>query len=395
MEEKGGKLNNYNPSLKTLKLLMFSYFATSTIIVSYLPLYLNFRGLTSIQIGWVLAIKPFVSIFAQPFWGYLSDKFKTVKYILIFCILTVLITGILFFQLGSLPLFFIVGSIFFFVAAPIEPLSDSIALRSSLNVGVSFGSIRMWGAIGFAVSSLLVGKYLTFVGIEYIYIPFIFFGVIAFIYACKVIDVKVESEPIQLKDTVKIFKNKSFVVFLILILFLMITHNANDNFIGLYIGQLGGDNSLIGMAWFVGVFSEGIVYATASYWFRKYHPLVFVIIAGLLYSLRWWLYAIVDDPTLIIVLQFLHGLSFGVFFIAAFEYVTRLIPNLLQSTGHLVFFSSIGVSGIIGSLVGGALFDKFGGSTLYFILCALSVLGTACILFYQIFLVRGSMKSRA
>jgi len=44
-----------------------------------LPLYLKHKGLTGIEIGWVLAIGPFATIISQPFWGYVSDKYKTVK----------------------------------------------------------------------------------------------------------------------------------------------------------------------------------------------------------------------------------------------------------------------------------------------------------------------------
>src|SRR5699024_575434 len=98
---------------------------------------------------------------------------------------------------------------------------------------------------------------------------------------------------------------------------------------------------------FVGVMSEAIVYFLAGYWFRKLHPLVFVIIAGIFFSIRWFLYGVVDDPWIIIALQVLHGFTFGVFFIAAFDYVTRLIPNLLMSTGPLVFFAFIGILCII------------------------------------------------
>ena len=44
------------------------------------------------------------------------------------------------------------------------------------------------------------------------------------------------------------------------------------------------------------------------------------------------------------------------FFIVAFNYVTRLIPTLLMSTGHLVFFAFIGISSIIGALISNDLF---------------------------------------
>jgi len=56
-------------SLHSLKLLLFLFHATNTIILSFLPLYLKFKGLSGTEIGWVLAIGPFASIISQPFWG--------------------------------------------------------------------------------------------------------------------------------------------------------------------------------------------------------------------------------------------------------------------------------------------------------------------------------------
>src|SRR5699024_11557208 len=109
-----------------------------------------------------------------------------------------------------------------------------------------------------------------------------------------------------------------------------------------------------------------------------------VIIAGIFFSIRWFLYGVVDDSLVIIALQVLHGFSFGVLFIAAFYYVTWLIPNLLMSTGHLVFFAFIGISGNIGSLIDGALFEAFGGQALYLILGWIALGGTMLMLLYHV-----------
>src|SRR5699024_6396133 len=141
---------------------------------------------------------------------------------------------------------------------------------------------------------------------------------------------------------------------------------------------------LIDVAWFVGVMSEAIVYFLAGDWFRKYHPLVFVIIAGISFDISWVLYGVMDDPWIIIALLVLDAYAIGMFFIAAFDYVTRLIPNLLMSTGHLVFFAFIGISGIIGSLIGGALFEAFGGHALYLILDWIALGGTILMLIYHV-----------
>ncbi|WP_246202587.1 MFS transporter [Virgibacillus doumboii] len=382
-----------NESTTPLKMLLFCFHATNTIIISYLPLYLEFKGLNGTEIGWVLAVGPLASIFSQPFWGYMSDKYKTVKRVLIICIIGLLISSVLFFQMNGLLAIVLMGAVFYFFTSPIGALGDSMAQRRADVLNISFGTIRTWGSIGFATSTLIVGAILSEIGVQYMIWPYLFFGSMALIVAIRLTDVKVESDPVQLSDIKKLIKNKPFILFLGMIMFLTISHRASDSFIGLYIAELGGSEWLIGLAWFVGVASEAAIFATARYWFRKYHTLIFIIFAGAVYSLRWFMYAVFDDPVYIIALQFLHGVTFGVFYLAAFEYISRLIPNLLQSTGHLVFYAVFfGISGIIGSLGGGVLIDSYGGDTLYFLMGCCALAGTIFLTIYHVMPHRGKAR---
>ncbi|GGA75757.1 MFS transporter [Ornithinibacillus halotolerans] len=382
-------------SLVPLKMLLFSFHATNTIILSFLPLYLEYKELSETEIGWVLAIGPLASIFAQPFWGYMSDKFKTVKYVLLVCVIGLLIFSTIFFQMNGLIAIMLMGAVFYFFTTPIGGLGDSLAQRRADEVGISFGSIRTWGSVGFAISSLVIGGILTKYGVQYMIWPYLLFGFIALLVVLRIKDVKVESDPVKLKDVGILMKNKSFLFFLLAIIFLSVTHRTNDSFIGLYISELGGSAGLVGLGWFVGVMTEAIVFATAGLWYRKFHPLIFVMGAGILYSIRWFIYGTATDPMFIIGLQFLHGLTFGVFYLAALDFVTRLIPNILQSTGHLVYYAVFfGISGIIGSLGGGAIMDHFNGGTLYHLLGFVSLIGTAAILIYHVMFSRNRAVSQ-
>ncbi|AXI08169.1 MFS transporter [Oceanobacillus zhaokaii] len=372
-------------SLLPLKTLFISYHASNTILISFLPLYLQFKGLNGTEIGWVLAVESFASILAPPFWGYLSDKYKTVKKILFICVIGLLIGSTIFFQMNTLPTILLMGAIFYFFASPVGGLTDSFAQRRANELNVSFGSIRMWGSVGFAISSLIVGEVLARFGIQNMIWPYLIFGTMALCILFPLKDVTVESEPVNFKDIRKIVTNKPFLLFLFVIVFITITHRINDYFMALYITELGGSEELVGQAWFVGVIAEAAVFALARFWFKKYRSLIFIIVASIIYTVRWFLYGIAEDPMHIIGLQFLHGLTFGVFYTASFEYVTRLIPKTLQSTGHLVFFSVyFGLSGVIGSLVGGGIMDAFGGSALYFAMGCLTAFGTVLLILYHV-----------
>lgn len=372
-------------SLAPLKTLLFAFHATNTIIISYLPLYLADRGLTGAEIGVVLAVGPLAQIISQPFWGYMSDKYKTVKRFMLICIFGLIIFSSIFLSVTQFYLLIFFGFFFYFFSTPIGALGDSLAQRRADDVGVSFGTIRTWGSVGFATSSLAIGLVLTIYGVQYMIWPYLAFALIALFVTFKIKDVKVEQDPVSFKDAARLLKYKPFMFFLFFMMFLTISHRANDSYIGLYVEQLGGSNFIVGVAWFVGVISEAIIFATAGKWFRKYHTLIFVILAGVIYTVRWFLYAAVDHYWMIVALQVLHGVTFGVLYLSAMDYVTRLIPRILQSTGHLVFYAVFfGFSGIIGSLLGGALIDAYGGGMLYFVLGTIAFGGTIFMTLYHL-----------
>src|SRR5699024_6550797 len=128
----------------------------NTIMISFLPLYLQYKGLNGTEIGWVLSVGPLASIFSQDLWGDMNDKYKTIKNMLLILIDGLLISSILFVQMDGLLAILIMGGVLFFYITPIGALSDSLAQRRADDLKVAFGTIRTWGSVGFATSALVV-----------------------------------------------------------------------------------------------------------------------------------------------------------------------------------------------------------------------------------------------
>src|SRR5699024_1679757 len=101
-------------SLITILVLIIFFYTNIKSFVCYLLLLLKYKGLNGTEIGYILAIGPLASIFSQPFWGFISDKFKTVKRIIVLCTFMLFITGMIFFSMDGLIAFLITGIIFFF-----------------------------------------------------------------------------------------------------------------------------------------------------------------------------------------------------------------------------------------------------------------------------------------
>src|SRR5699024_6736958 len=135
-----------------------------------------------------------------------------------------------------------------------------------------------------------------------------------------------------------------------------------------------------------------IVFVSVYDWFINYLQFIFLLIACFISIIRWFIYGSIHSDTAVIPLQILHGLSFGVFYTAALDYVTRVVPNVLQSTGHVIFYSVFfGVSAIIGSLFGGMIMDAFSVHTLYIGMAFFTLIGFVVMSIYYIAIKRAEI----
>ena len=370
-----------------LRAFLFFLHSSMAITVGFLPLYFKNLGFSGVQVGWLIAVGPFGSLIAQPFWGYISDRFKTVKKTLIWCLGIAILTSGVLFQLKAFSHLMVMLYLFFFFMAPVVGLGDSLSQRTATSLKTNFGRIRMWGSFGFAITSLIVGWVYTIIGIGNIYWPYLFYLVGAFLISFGLLDVKVQQGKIRIKDTLAIVKDKKLSLFFIVTLFLSIAHRTNDSYLGLFIVEIGGKENLIGWAWFVGVMSEAVVFATSHLWLKRFSSLTLITFAGIIYSVRWFVFATLTNPHNVIYLQVLQGLSFSILYTASLQFVSKLVPEKLQSTGHLLFITSFfGLSGIIGGIMGGFLMDSVGGNLLYKNLGYLTVLGTLGVIIYNFFI---------
>jgi PPP family 3-phenylpropionic acid transporter len=376
-------------STHILKTFLFFFHATGFVVTSFLPLFLIEKGLTPSQIGWVLAIGPVASLLSEPISGYLSDKYKSIKKVILFSVVGMTLAGLVFFQLNSFLAFAIFAYILFFFLAPVGALGESLAQKTANQLGIPFGSIRMWGSLGFAVSSVVTGYILNMLGVENIIVPFLLFTTICLLSCWWLQDVKASEKPVRFFDAFRLLKNSRFVLFLVVALTITIAHRANDVYLSVFIKSLNGDEAIIGWAWFVGVFTEVFVFSISHLWFRKYHELTFIMVAALLYGIRFIGMSFASSPIEIIFYQPLHGITFAIFFTAAFSYVTRIVPEELQSTGHVLLVSVFfGYSGIIGALVGGSLMEHFGAAVLYQALGVSALVGLLLVILYKIVIDR-------
>ncbi|MCJ8007559.1 MFS transporter [Lederbergia wuyishanensis] len=365
-----------NPLL-SLKMFLFFGAAISSLVVSFLPLYFQNNGLTKSAIGMFFALGTLVGLIAQPVWGFMSDKYKTVKKIIVVVLIGILMGIFLIFQLSSLAMLYVAGALFFFFFTALNPLSDNLAKRIADEQKVTFGSIRSWSSFGFAIISLASGFYFNKMGVSSLSIPMMIVAGMTLILSFTLKDANSGTKKVNLKEVGSFFKDKTLLTFFLLSFFIFLTHRINDSFISLYLFEIGGNEMLVGWLWFIGVLSEAILFITSFIWFRSKNPIIYIIIAGFLFTIRWTMVGFIKDPSILLSIQVMHGLCFAILYMGAIEYLYKALPVEMQATGHMVYMGIVfSITNIIGSSVGGIIFDTFSGSTLYFTMAVCSFIGT-------------------
>lgn len=199
--------------------------------------------------------------------------------------------------------------------------------------------------------------------------------IIAGIFMCLlVLDAPPSGQRVTFKQAKKILGSRDIVIFLFIVTFLSITNKANDAFLGLYIQYLGGEEQEVGWAWTVAPLSEIPVFALSGYLMGRFHELYLLAAASLMFALRWLLFTLVPSPEMLIPVQLLHSLTFGLFFMSAVGYMSRLVPQYLRASGQGLLSTFVGgAAGIAGSYLGGVLFSSLGPRHLYAILAIVCI----------------------
>ncbi len=353
----------------------FLFFGLLALFIPFLPVFLKGQGLTTSEVGLIIGAGGFVTIIAQPLWGTISDKTKTLRKVMLLLIFMTAVSGFFLFNMSSFWGLIIVAMLVYFFLMPLDPLTESLNYTMTEATGTSYGSVRTYGALGYAVLALIVGYVMEWFGMNSISILFVLLGAICFILLWKLPDAPTSSAPVTIDGLKKILKNKEMILFLILIFISSIPARMNDTFLGIHINALGGNTSLVGIAFFISAGTEIIVFALSYIWLRKGKELLIITIAIFFYALRFFLSGLVESPVKLAMIQLLQMVTFPIFYTAAIQYLYQIVPREWRATGQtvlaLLFF---GISGIISSSVGGFIYNAYGGHVFYYTLATVSLL---------------------
>ncbi|MBS4218765.1 MFS transporter [Bacillus sp. FJAT-49711] len=367
-------------SLLVVKLFNFSLYGALAVLMSYFPLYFQEVGFSTVTIGMLLAGGPFVSIFANPFWGYWSDRLQNIKRILIIMLIGNIIVVQIVFQFSALPLVFLAMLLFFNFQSPLFSQSNSLILNTIEGTKYKFGTFRLWGSLGWALMAVAAGPLINVVGIKNLWILYTVMIIVTILIGLKLPRGKVEgTKAVQKGGYGKaLLGNKYFLVFVILGVLISVPNSINQTFMSLYIRELGGSVVLVGWSAFLTAIFEVPVFLLFDRYLKRHTPTMFglLVLISILFVIRWYLMSIATGPMQVVFFQMLHCITFGGYYYIGTTLTAQLVPVELRASGQAIYALTWGgISGIIAGIFGGWMFQHLGPNMMYLVSTMISLLG--------------------
>lgn len=384
-------------SFASLKWFNFFVYGTVVLFTSFFPLYLQDVGMNKLEIGSVMSVGALVSIFANPFWGLWTDRYQNIRRIVLIMLTGTLVLSQLVFQANTYEMIYVSILFFYFFQGPLFAQGNTMILSYIDGTRHRFSSFRLWGSLGWALTAISAGPVIEWAGVSvlsYLFAILLGAAMISLI-ALPKLNHSIGIAPLPFKGFTRIFHNAFFLCFIFFGILVSIPNTMNNTFVSLYITELGGSKTMIGLAVFLSSILEiGVLLLCDRYLKRSISVLLgWLALVSALFFLRWWLMAGATTPLQVAFIQILHCITFGGFFYVGTRLTMLLVPRPFRSSGQALYtLTWSGIAGIMGGVLGGWLYQNLGAQSMYQSGVFLSLIGTLGFGFMWLFVSRGSYR---
>jgi len=362
-------------SAKTrLGIMMFLQYAIwgawAPVLSAYL---LNDLGFSGFEAGVIYALLPLATILSPFIGGQLADRYFSSEKVIAFLQLT---GGVLLLVVARTTDFRAMVALMFvycLLYAPTLALTNSVAMINLKDSEKEFGTIRVWGTIGWIVAGLtLSGWRWMGEGNEALLMQ----GDMIFLAGIASILMSIQSftlphtppqkegvKPWAFLESLKMLANKNFAIFI------AITFVVSTELEFFYIltgpflvsDEIGVASKNLPAVMTIAQLAEIFVMAFVLSWaLKKYGMRKTLAIGVVAWPIRYVIFAFGTPAWLVIVSLALHGFCYVFFFVAAFIYVDKVAPpDIRASAQSMIAIVALGFGRFLGSLFAGKIQEVF------------------------------------
>ena len=347
----------------------FTVFLTWSCTYTMITVYFNEAlKIPASQVGAFMSIIPLVTLTFQPFWGSISDRLGDRKMVLKGLIVTTFSLALILPHLNLPVLSFGFYIVFMVFLSGQNPISDSLTIQFvNHDRSISYGGIRAWGSIGYAVGAFIVAKVSAMLGLKMIFYLAAVGYVLSFL-ALRPIETvgKSGGGGSYFKDLRLLLKEKQYVFILVYTFFLLGSFFAGEQFVFMYTRHAGVSLTQLGMITSLSVvveipfifFSKKLI---ETYGEKKLIFGITVISALRLITLSYSSYF-----ALFLFAGALRGIVVGIFVPLFVEMISIIAPKAVVASAISIYMAvSTGVASFLFTVLGSLIIENAGYGNLY------------------------------
>jgi len=317
-------------------------------------------GLNQEQIGLLAALSTLVTLVGSPLWSGLADRLNMHKRLLTLVLFILPIETVILMQARDFGWLIAWVSLQALLSAPISALADSAVLELLGEDKHRYGSLRVWGSVGFGLTALGGGYIIQYFGNNISLIGYLLLMWLAAAATTR-LPSPASVAPPQLRNLGLILRDRRWIVLVASLILTGICAASIMSFFPLYMADLGASTSWYGITTLASGVSELPVFFFAPLLVQRGHARALLLMSFAAYVIRTWLSGMTTDPWFAIVPQMVHGLCFAALWSAGVAYARQIAPPGWSATAQSllsVSFFGIGQGG--GALLCGWLYASVG-----------------------------------
>lgn len=367
------KKDNYTMNFAMMYLVHYTSFA---LISSQRQSFLNHVGYNLNQRSYIFAIIPIVTISMQMIAGYFSDRYRTVKKIMIPLILFSAITSYFFYsiQVQFYIFHFAIALLSQSFVIAITDLSDVWVLESEGPSKNNYGFIRAFGSAGWSIGSFLLARIVFAFGYQGLAMSILLLSIIILVIMIAITDDKAlkatseVKEAINIKDIIELFKDKDYLIAISMLLFVNFAVNLTGFVVVEKILELGGNEFVISNRGMIAAGVEVPLMLIGDRIYKRIGALNMAIIGISMHTLQFFGYFFATSNNAILFITIGQVISVPLYQVSIKYLLLKMSPEKLKTTGQMTGPAIVnGLTGIIYPLVAAAVITRFNVSTPFII----------------------------
>jgi len=367
-------------------LYTFAYGALG-VLLPLLGQYLKFIGFSGTQIGSITSAGTATAIIASTFWGSMYNRSENKKWFILKLSVAAAAVCFTLHFVHAYVLFLLLVCLLYFFQAPTISLVDAMTVED----GKFIGTIRKWGAIGFAAGVFFAGRIAETTGLSIIFFLysgcFTIFAAILFMMARG--GRRKASSASETKKggaLLSIIKNKKFVKLVVCTFFIGGTTAAHNTFFGFLFVQGGGSIAGIGLAFLLMAGSEAPFIAYEDK-LSKIFTLEKMLFAAMFIGMaRYIWYSMCPSATLLLIFFFLQGMSIGIIIVTFVKYIAKTVSCDDFGIAISVYYAfGSAFSTIVCQMASGIILDYFGAAGVYRFFACMNLIGVILYFLWKLY----------